>query len=51
MNHAVWRVSAPDLDVDALLNRFPELQGSARSWRQGAQGLAGRLGARLLAQG
>jgi hypothetical protein len=41
MNHAVWRVSAPDLDVDALLTRFPELQGTARSWRQGAQGLGG----------
>jgi hypothetical protein len=41
MNHAVWRVSAPDLDVDALLSRFPELQRSARSWRQGAQGLGG----------
>jgi hypothetical protein len=41
MNHAVWRVSAPDLDVDALLSRFPELQGKARSWRQGAQGLGG----------
>lgn len=41
MNHAVWRVSAPDLDVDALLSRFPELQGKARGWRQGAQGLGG----------
>ena len=45
MNHAVWRVSAPDLDVDAFLSRFPELQGKARGWRQGAQGLGGMFNA------
>jgi hypothetical protein len=35
MNLAVWRVSAPDFDVDAFLAEFPRVASEVVSWRRG----------------
>jgi hypothetical protein len=43
MNLAVWRVSAPDFDVDAFLAEFPRVASEVVSWRRGEVRLASRV--------
>jgi hypothetical protein len=43
MNLAVWRVSAPDFDVDAFLAEFPRVASKVVSWRRGEVRVGSRV--------